>query len=269
MKRIKIEEIRQIQLNILKYVDEICKNNGIEYFLISGSLLGAVRHNGYIPWDDDIDIALTTENYNKLRDILSKDNDSNYIALDKTTQKDYYYPFMKIADKRTKLIENNQREIENYGVHIDVFEYSRTTNIKEKREKQFKKIKKYKMHVYYYSCKKYLKKNVIKKFIRFVYTTSLRIIGIKKILKKYESLHHKFENEDGDYAISNWPSYDLDHEIQEMKNLNDLVYHKFEDIEAKIPGAYDLILKKQFGNYMELPPEEKRISNHDVEAYWK
>ena len=120
-KKITSQEMMQIQIKILEYIIDICDKNNIEYFMIGGSLICTIRHNGFIPWDDDIDIALLREDYNRLLNILSKTQNTQYKVIDKTTQKDYFYPFFKVMDKTTILKEKKFKEIKEYGIYVDVF----------------------------------------------------------------------------------------------------------------------------------------------------
>ena len=104
-KELSLEEIKSIELDILKYVKKVCEENNLRYFLCGGTLLGAVRHKGFIPWDDDIDIALPRDDYLKLIKIL--DDGHRYRSLSVYNNEDYYYPFAKIVDTNTILIEND------------------------------------------------------------------------------------------------------------------------------------------------------------------
>ena len=116
MKRIDIDELRKIQMNILDELKRICNENGLTYYLGSGSLLGAVRHKGYIPWDDDIDIWMVREDYDKLMNLL-KDRDIEkadwFSLLDESTE-GYYYPFAKAVDNRTEL--KMERHTDHHGI---------------------------------------------------------------------------------------------------------------------------------------------------------
>ena len=113
------EEVKQVELGILDYINSICKEHKIEYFLDYGTLLGAIRHKGFIPWDDDIDICMTRKNYERFVSVFSKDDKSNYKLLSMETSSSYYYEFGKVVDTRTVLNETETIELPGMGIWVD------------------------------------------------------------------------------------------------------------------------------------------------------
>ena len=134
-----LEEIRNIELNMLNYIKEKCNENNIKYYLYAGSLAGALKYNNFLPNDNDIDIVLLRNDYEKLLSILEQDE--KYLLLTPYNNKNYYYPFAKLVDKNTKIIENSRVKINELGVYIDIFPMD---NI----PKYFKKIYLFKMRIY-------------------------------------------------------------------------------------------------------------------------
>lgn len=266
--KIKLEEMKTIQVEMLKYINQVCKENNIKYFLMAGSLIGAIRHDGFIPWDDDIDIALTHDDYKKLINILKKSNYKSYKLLDHSTQTDYFYPFAKLVDSRTIMIENNFKNIENYGVYIDIFSYHGLPNDEKEREKHYRKIKNLQRQIFYFSMINPYKGNIFKKIAKIPLVAYSKTIGIKKILEKYNKVLNTYDVSKTEYAICNFPLYAKDSEIQKSSLLKNVTYHRFENIEALILCEYDEWLRVTYGNYMELPPENERKA-HENNAYWR
>lgn len=119
-RELSLNEQREIQIKELLYLKDVCEKNNIKYYLSAGTLLGAVKYQGFIPWDDDIDIFLIRDDYEKLIKILENDNNEDFTILTCYNTKDYYYPFAKLVSKHTKVIEN-AKEIKELGVFVDIF----------------------------------------------------------------------------------------------------------------------------------------------------
>lgn len=120
-KKLSLDQVKETALQLLIYVDRICEENDLKYSLYYGTLLGAVRHKGFIPWDDDIDIVMLRPDYDKLLSILAKDE--TYLLLDQSTRPDYRYTFAKLVDSNTYL-ESTQfysGEDPELGVFLDIF----------------------------------------------------------------------------------------------------------------------------------------------------
>ena len=109
-KTISVDEAKQIEFNILKYIDATLKENGIRYWLDAGTLLGCIRHKGFIPWDDDIDLVIMRKDYDRAIELLNSSSD-RYKVLTMHNTEDYFYTFAKITDTHTHIIEKNLKEI--------------------------------------------------------------------------------------------------------------------------------------------------------------
>lgn len=120
MKKLTLDEVKKIQLEILAYIDSFCKKNNISYFINYGTLLGAVRHKGFIPWDDDIDISMDREHYNMFIEKFNQDS-SKYKILSLDTDKTYFNNFIKVVDTTTKIVDNRNYKTFSCGVFVDIF----------------------------------------------------------------------------------------------------------------------------------------------------
>ncbi|MCQ2533876.1 MAG: LicD family protein [Clostridia bacterium] len=113
-----MEEIHQSQMDIIRYIDKLCRDNNIKYSLAYGTLLGAIRHKGFIPWDDDMDIMMERVDYNKFLDIMKKDKSDRFNVIN---YENAYFPWTKICDGNTYIIEKDDYRIPNYALWVDVF----------------------------------------------------------------------------------------------------------------------------------------------------
>lgn len=120
MKKMTEKEAKQCMINILSYIDNICRKNKINYSIYYGSLIGAIRHKGIIPWDDDIDIILLKKDYDKLIKILKAQN-NEYKILDETTDTKCVLPFAKLVNTKTYIEQDNMNKDNNMGLFVDIF----------------------------------------------------------------------------------------------------------------------------------------------------
>lgn len=134
MIELSLREVQKISLNILKIVDDICRQEGLTYCLFYGTLIGAIRHNGFIPWDDDIDIAMPRNDYDKLKKyfIKHKDNLMPYVYFDPDTNENYPYMLARICDIRFKIETENEYDF-GMGCFIDIYPMDIVSSNKCKR----------------------------------------------------------------------------------------------------------------------------------------
>ena len=258
---ISIDERRIILLEILKYIDNQCEKNGITYYIAYGSLLGTVRHKGFIPWDDDIDIWVPICDYKKLLSVIERDN--KYDVLNNIKDKDYYLNFAKISDKRTLLIDKKASNFTytnstQRGIAIDIFPLFDVDNNKiEKIEKLVKQRSRYFKfeHEYYHGIRKL-------------------ILGFGELIgrneKKYREeilLTENVQSDSGTIGCSVSP-YGRK-EIFRQEWFSSTIKCEFENMKVSVPCGYDSILTTLYGDYMSLPPEEKRkVLAHNVKAVY-
>lgn len=268
MKKIELKEQKKIMIELLEYFDKVCRENDIKYSLIGGSLIGAIRHKGIIPWDDDIDVILSKSEYLKLIQILENMNDSRYKLLTINNCRGYNFPFPKLVDKRTFVVEPKLlNQIKEYGIFIDIFSYSNTSNSEKIRIKDFKKIKL--LNSMMSRTKLDFKDDGFKQnFLRLNKNILSKIIGYMNIIKFLNIIYNKYNNVDTDYVVSNWPVYNINKEVQKSKNIIEYTDVEFENMKIMIFKNYDEILRTTFGNYMQLPPENQRKA-HGLIAYWR
>ena len=125
LKKIPPEEVKQIELNLLKEITSFCDENNLKYTLDSGTLIGALRHKGFIPWDDDIDIGMYREDYERLKAAVINDRNERYGIFDKDTCDWYFQNFMVVVDKDTVIKNHVTRKPHDTSVFVDVFPIDR------------------------------------------------------------------------------------------------------------------------------------------------
>ena len=268
-KEISLEEQRNIQIELLKELKGICDKNNLKYALGGGTLLGAIRHKGYIPWDDDVDLMMPRKDYEILLKIFEENCKENHKILTYINTKDYYYSFAKIVDTNTSLKEGGLRPIETLGVYIDVFPIDFLPNDEKSIKKIFKEYNfLYKaISAYKFSDISQVPKNKVKLFFKritlyFVKTFNL----IPKVLKKLDHIAIEYEDTSKVACVSGRYA---EKEIMPREFIEKYILADFEGEKYKIPEDYDEYLTKHYDNYMELPPEDKRKTEHHNIAYWR
>lgn len=265
-----IKEIQQISYGILKYVDQICKENNIKYFLAGGTLLGAVRHKGFIPWDDDIDILMPREDYERFLEIMDKTEHKQYKALHYGENfPNYFYPFTKVVDLNTKLNESDYVNHEDLGVFIDVFPAD-GINI-DKKNKILKKYGKIRTLLTLSASKRYSKsrkKKLINNIGKFIVFCLTRVTSWKHWYKKLEQFIKKNSLKDSEFYTLYSGAWG-EREIFPKSYMDDVIYLQFKDGKYPAFKNYDGHLTHMYGDYMTPPPKEKQVTHHDFKIYKK
>jgi len=260
-KEIEVEELKQIQLNILKFVDEFCKDNNLRYFLAYGTLLGAVRHKGYIPWDDDIDILMFREDYEKF---ITTFMDANYKVFATELNPKYPYPFAKVGDTRT-YFEEEIKDVIDTGVNIDIFPLD---YLPEDKVKNITKRRNFLQKIWIAKRLPRLKRRgFVKNTVLAVSQLLLSVFSIRFIVKQLEKNAKKYNLRKS--SICGNIAYGYDPDIYPSADFEESVCLTFENTAFPCPQNYDNVLKIMFGDYMKLPPKEKQVSHHHFIAYWK
>ena len=262
-RKLDIDEIKEVELGVMDYIHNICREKGINYSLAYGSLLGAVRHRGFIPWDDDLDIALKRDQYDQLYQAILEDNNSIYKVVSWENDSRYPYPFYRVYDSRT-VYENNyiQNDIE-LGICVDVFPFDDYKDV----NKEITKLDMYRRLSVYTLYGIRNKEAGIKNIVRYLMLVAFRLTRVKTWNKKLNDCSKESVNSEYiDYLMeSKKYSTKID-----AKALDEVVECKFEDRVYNIPKDYDHILTTIYGSdYMDIPPIEKRIQHDDFVAYIK
>lgn len=261
MKQITIDELKKIQLAMLKDIDFFCKSNNITYFLSYGTLLGAIRHKGYIPWDDDIDICMPRPDYERFIN-LYENKQKNYHVKEFRKTKGYGLPFAKVSNENTIMNEFLYYS-DVFGVYVDVFPIDGYGEKKQITQSQW-------LSKFLNAKKAVLGRNrsLIKNIVIAMGKLFLSPFSVQYILKKMHSIATKYSYTDCSQTDV-FCSSTVEREIVPRTVFDKIIEADFEDCKFKIPANYDIYLKALYGDYMTPPPIENRISHHAYEAWWK
>jgi len=261
-----IDEIRQCQMEMMDLVDSVCRKEGIEYTLAYGTLIGAVRHGGYIPWDDDLDIVLMRSEYNRLIEALQKTNMDHFHVINNS-----FFAYTKICDDRTYVIEKRKFNIPDYGVWIDIFPYDELPALGTDESKALRKKLQRSLNLSTYRGLSY------QSIPRGNAVTFLRGVAIKAIVgllpmdffaKRWDKYKQRYNGTNTGFVGFPVP-YDpacYTNRADEFQDYTDIM---FENHRYRTITDWDTHLTECYGNYMELPPVEEQVSNHSYTAYWK
>lgn len=267
MYQVGLDEIRKIQLKILEAVVEFCELENITYYLSYGSLIGAVRHQGYIPWDDDIDLVMLRSDYERF---IKKFNDyhDQYKVYTANNMKWYPLPFAKVSYEGSVLIEDiedNNKLKKNYGINIDIFPID---FIPEGKIKQIAFISILNILKKILLIKRISKDRIIsrrKKFLVALLKLPILLISPNMISRLINKLARMYSDGNlvGNLVFSNTK------DIVSKDTFSNTILLNFENLLLKAPVKYDEWLRNYYGDYMILPPENERKSHHSFKAYLK
>ena len=252
------KKLQEVQLEILEEVVRICEKHNIQYFLMAGTLLGAVRHKGFIPWDDDLDIGMTRLDYNKFNKVASKELNSRYYLHNHKTDPEYWCPFTKVRKNNTEMNEKILVDVNTHkGIYIDIFPFDNA----DSRNGFFVKIqgKMSLVITYIIWCK--LKGEKVSLFSRKFIKALLMLIPNNILIKIQNWVVSLNKNDNSKYLISFSGVYGYE---KESFTRNKLFPLKKVEFEKKLYyGFHDnsYYLTRMYDDYMRLPPVEER-TNH-------
>lgn len=268
MKRLSLSEIKILQIEILNEVSAFCEKNQINYSLSFGTLLGAVRHKGYIPWDDDIDIMMLRPDYNKFISSFKSINNI-YRVKSILNDTDYPYPFAKVEYSKSSLIEFSDISYE-IGVYIDIFPVDGIPTKKKVFNNYFNYLKFLKDILLVKTIKiNFNKRSILKNLILFFLKIIFKFISYKTILKFINKKLSSSDYEESEYLMTLcFPAVKKHHKLK-REIFQKFTYIDFEKGKYKSIKDYDKYLNLIYGNYMELPKANNRVSHHSFEAFLK
>lgn len=260
-----LDELKEIELEIMRKVHVFCENNKITYYLAYGTLIGAARHRGFIPWDDDIDIWMMRLDYEKFLSLFPQIQQKLDLAVVNHKTKPYFGRSMsKVIDTRTILTEPEYRYDDPIGVFVDIWPLDGLPKDIKEQKKKILLMKKLQRELF--ACiTRDLKFSSIKEIKRTIKAIPYRRINPINILDKIDQIVKEDDVELADTLIC--PA--SPHSIFNKTSFKQPVLHKFEGCEFYVPSDYDNILSLVYGDWRTFPPKKKQVPHHIIDVYWK
>lgn len=255
--------LQKIELDNLRVFIDICERLGLTYFAYGGTLLGAEKFKGLIPWDDDIDVALTRESYMKFVNEAPNLLPEGFFIQNPYNCPKCPYPYTKLRRRGTKYIEYANRNVDiETGIYIDIYPVDKIPDSEVLRRKQFKHVRKW---IFIYQCRQaplYDRKvkgtfGFIKRAVKWLVCHSVRVIPQEYCIQKidyYMGMYNGTETQR--YGALNSPNYN-----NIYLHLFPLEKAQFEDIEVNLPGDWKTHLYMRYGDYSQMPPEDQRCGH--------
>ena len=261
-----IRQLQQIEKGILLDIDAFCKEHDIQYFLGEGTLLGAIRHHGFIPWDDDVDIIMKRADYERFLAIAPRALAEKYEIQHPTTVKNYWSPFIKVRLKGKNQLFHQQHIAhlsENNGPYIDIFPMEYVPKLKSFPQTVQSKYIRYLRGML--SLKLRLRKprnwkQVILRVLAQFYT-------VDGIHRRLDRTFKHYGPEPRPYIATLSSYHRLRCQVVPASVYDEAIQWPFEDVTLPVPKDYEQLLTTIYGDYMTLPPEEKRVTHHSYRVY--
>lgn len=260
-----LRELQLKSLEILLYFKDFCEEHNLRFFLCGGCCIGAIRHKGFIPWDDDIDVFMPREDYERLGALWEKYADNDRYAYCRTNEQESFETMLtQIADNNTTFIKTNLKDYDiNHGIKLEIIPLDGAPNSKIKRKIQLM------WAIIFNLFNRQMAPQNKGKIAYFIGKILLGIFRGEKIRYKIwkfaEKQMAKYPiNEDTKYITELCVTYKYMKNLYPKDFFEDVVYKEFEGHLMPLPIGYDGYLSMAFGDYMKLPPEEERVPKHDA-----
>ena len=261
MKKLKLDEIKEIELEILLTFDKFCKENGLKYYLAGGTLLGAIRHKGFIPWDDDIDVCMPREDYERFLNLYI--DEKKYVLVSNSIG-NFTAPFGGLQNAYTKVV-SDYSEGES-KLWIDIFPVDGLSENLDEVKRVYKKCTFYRKILLLASAKIGEGKTIFNKYIKYILKPIAMFYGKQRCVKNIEKIAAQYPYDESKYVgIVTWGLYGAGERMLKSE-FEKSIEVEFEGHKFPAFSCWDSYLRGLYGDYMQLPPIEKRKS-HDMVAY--
>ena len=273
MKQMTLKEVQGVLLDVMKDIHTFCVSHNIEYTLAYGTLIGAIRHNGFIPWDDDIDIWMTRPNYER----FIKEYHSEHYLIKRPDDSDNYLGYVRVYDVRSTYSPDNFRNLNQAaGVWVDILPLDGVSEDEQVSKMEYEIIchqrdltAGFRTNIYEFRRGGFVAKmkNGVKLAVKWLLMGSQH-----RLLKRYDELcqRHPYGSTNlcaNYYCYSAYTKRKI--EILQTEWFRNYELTDFDSVQLMITTQYDALLRSIFGDYMQLPPEDKRGGFHTGTFYWK
>lgn len=264
-----LPKYKQKVFGIAKAFDAFCTKHELRYFALAGTCIGAIRHKGIIPWDDDMDFGMPRNDYERFLTLAESVMSKDYYVISARTDKNYYNSIAKMCDANTTLWESPQCQC-TIGAFIDIFPLDGLPNTSEEERvsyfNNYLKLRNAAEGVALQSNIKALLSSIkhkdVKRLQRIYYNWKYRLLNRPNdLFSKCDDYLLQYPYEDSEY-VAYFGTFRGAKVISSKKCFSSYIYMPFEDFQVRVPVGYDEYLRNAYGDYMKFPPENKRVLNH-------
>lgn len=273
MREISMQEEQKAALEVMRKIADVCEEQGLAYSLFYGTLIGAIRHKGFIPWDDDIDIAMPRPDYERFCKYCTGHAEElkPFKLLNMDTCKDYPYMISRMSDERYLLKVTNEKDF-GLGVFVDIYPLDGLGNEYDQAYALMAKVRKYPRLIFLATRRYYhfgTTKGWGKRMAKFCAFCIVKLIGKNILAQRLLSLVDTTRYESSRYVgCAVWGAGSKVF-VFDKEKLGGMVQVDFEGEKFRAFEGWDYLLKMWYGDYMQLPPEEDRVPHHLYTAYKK
>lgn len=259
-----MDRLKAVELDLLLELDRICKKHNIRYTIGYGTLIGVIRHKGFIPWDDDVDVCMLRADYLRFKEACKEELDSHFFYQSHETDTNYFYLFDKLRANNTVFKEQALKNQQiHHGVYLDVFpvDYLPDNSFLRKIHYTNYRLCRVALHSKYIDINsRHGRKKWIAMAIRFL----LAPVSKEYLYKTANRIAMRYNSRSRRDACCYTSTYGKK-DIFPVSYFTDVTSGTFEGYTVSVPAHYDQVLRQIYGDYMQLPPEEKRCTVHDLE----